>query len=130
MAWGAVAGSFAFTLVPISIGYQVAHYSPFLLLQGQALIPLSSDPFGFGWDLWGTRAYQLNIGLATAKAAWFIGVGAIVLGHILAVFLAHLLALRLAGEPARALRSQYPLVALMVFYTVLSLWIISQPIVR
>jgi hypothetical protein len=45
------------------------------------------------------------------------------------VYLAHLVALRLFEDPGRALRSQYPTLALMILYTVFSLWIISQPIV-
>ncbi len=46
-----MARSFALTLVPIAIGYHVAHYLVFLLVQGQYIIPLLSDPFGFGWNL-------------------------------------------------------------------------------
>ncbi|MCA1728446.1 MAG: hypothetical protein LC751_03210 [Actinobacteria bacterium] len=45
------------------------------------------------------------------------------------MYLAHLIALRLFGDSGRALRSQLPMLALMILYTVFSLWIISQPIV-
>jgi hypothetical protein len=34
------------------------------------------------------------------------------------------------GDPRRAIRSQYPMLALMGGYTVVSLWIIAQPIVE
>ena len=50
-----IARGFALTLVPIAIGYHVAHYLVFLLVQGQYIIPLLSDPFGYGWNLFGTR---------------------------------------------------------------------------
>lgn len=33
------------------------------------------------------------------------------------------------SEPRAARRSQYPLAALMVAYTMLSLWILAQPVV-
>jgi hypothetical protein len=61
---------------------------------------------------------------------WFTAVAAIVLGHIIAVYLAHVLALRLLEERKRALRSQYPMLVLMLTYTVVSLWIMAQPIVE
>ena len=53
-----------------------------LLIQGQLIIPRLSDPFGFGWDLLGTADYRVNIAVINAKVAWFISVGAIVLGLI------------------------------------------------
>ena len=57
----AMARSFAFTLVPIAIGYHLAHYLTFLLVQGQYIIPLVSDPFGNGWNLFGTAGYRVDI---------------------------------------------------------------------
>ena len=53
----------------------------------------------------------------------------IVIGHIAAVYLAHAMALRVFGEKRAALRSQLPMLALMIGYTMVSLWIIAQPIV-
>jgi hypothetical protein len=44
-----IARAFVYTLIPIAIGYHVAHYLVFLLIQGQYVVPLISDPFGFGW---------------------------------------------------------------------------------
>ena len=63
------------------------------------------------------------------EIVWFLSVALIVVGHILSVYLAHLLALRAFSERSTALSSQYPMLALMVVYTVISLWIIAQPIV-
>ena len=63
----AMARSFAFTLVPIAIGYHVAHYFTFLLIQGQYIIPLASDPFGFGWNLFGTAGYRVDIAIVDAR---------------------------------------------------------------
>ena len=54
---------------------------------------------------------------------------AIVLGHIIAVYIAHVISLRTVSNHSSALRGQYPMLLLMVSYTVTSLWIIAQPIV-
>jgi len=124
-----VAGLYVLTLVPIAIAYHLAHYLSFLTMAWQYLIPLASDPFGFGWDLFGTKSHFIRIGLIDARAVWYIAIGAIVSGHIAAVYLAHCVALRSNPDLRTALRSQWPMVALMVCYTMTSLWIIAQPIV-
>ncbi len=124
-----VAGLFVLTLIPIAIAYHLAHYLSFLAMAGQYLIPLASDPFGFGWDLLGTKNYFVRIGVVDARAVWYVSVATIVLGHVAAVYLAHRTALAIYPEPRAALRSQWPMLALMVGYTMTSLWIIAQPIV-
>lgn len=125
-----VARHFVLTLLPIAIAYHFAHYLVYLLLTGQYIIPAVSDPFGFGWDLFGSVSYKPDIGLIGAKFAWYTGVIAIVTGHVIAVYLAHCTALRLFSDGQRVLASQFPMLALMVTYTMLSLWIIAQPAVR
>ena len=124
-----IAGLFVLTLVPIAIAYHLAHYLSFLAMAGQYLIPLVSDPFGFGWDLFGTKNHFVRIGLVDARAVWYLAIGAIVIGHVMAVYLAHCVALQAYADRRAALRSQWPMVALMVCYTMTSLWIIAQPIV-
>ena len=126
---GDVARAFVYSLVPIALAYHLAHFFSFLLIQGQLVIPLSSDPFGYGWNIFGTAGYRINIGIVDARLAWFTAVGAIVMGHIIAVYLAHVISLRTMNAGRAALRSQYPMLALMVGYTMVSLWILAQPIV-
>jgi len=136
---GAVSGSlskfhiiaplFVFSIVPISIAYHLAHYISLLVFEGQILIGRFSDPFGFGWDLFGTADYKVDLTIMNAKFVWFFSMIAIVIGHIVAVYLSHAEALRYYGNPKAALKSQIPMMILMVAYTMLSLWIIAQPIV-
>lgn len=125
-----VARTFVVTLVPIAIAYHVAHYLSFFLIQGQCIIPLLSAPFGLGWDLLGSAGYRPNLGLVGTRFAWYTAMLAIVVGHMLAVYLAHRLALRTWHAPRAALRSQYPMVGVMLGYTMLSLWLLAQPIVE
>ncbi|TXL75171.1 hypothetical protein FHP25_14925 [Vineibacter terrae] len=120
---------FALTLVPIAIGYHVAHYLVFLLIQGQYIVPLLSDPFGYGWDLFGTAAYRVDIAIVGARFAWYAALAAIVIGHVAAVYLAHARAMRILPGTRLAMRSQVPLTALMVVYTFIGLSITAEPIV-
>jgi hypothetical protein len=121
---------FVLSLVPIAIAYHLAHYFSYLLIQGQLIIRLGSDPFGFGWNLLGTAHYRPDVGIVGARFAWYLAVIAIVLGHIVAVAIGHMVALREYATRRAALRSQLPMLVLMVGYTMVSLWIIAQPIVE
>jgi hypothetical protein len=125
-----IARSFVLTLVPIAVAYHLAHYLAYLLTQGQYVVPLASDPFGYGWDLFGTAGYRVNIALVGARFAWYAAVTSIVVGHIVAVYLADVRAHQIFGSRHAALRSQVPLTALMVVYTFVSLSILSEPIVE
>mgnify|MGYP004229719861 CR=1 FL=1 len=125
-----VAGAFVLTLVPIAIAYHLAHYLSFLVITGQYLIPLISDPFGFGWNLFGTADYEIDIGIVSARFAWYAAMISIVIGHVISIYLAHVAAQRTLGNPRTALFSQIPMVVLMVLYTMFSLWILAQPMVN
>ena len=126
----AIARVFVLSLVPIALAYNLAHFIGYLLIQGQLIIPLASDPFGWGWNLLGTAGYRLDLEIIGAQAVWYISVAAIVLGHVASVYVAHVVSLGRPVGRAAALRGQYAMLALMVVYTASSLWIIAQPIVE
>src|SRR5262249_57927027 len=101
---------------PIAIAYHLAHYCSLFAVAGQFIIPLASDPFGYGWDLFGTTLYRIDIGIVDAKSIWYISVAAIVTGHMIAVWLGHATAgITFLDEPA-AIRNQNPQFGLMVCY--------------
>jgi hypothetical protein len=125
-----VARLYAFTLVPIAIAYHLAHYLSLLMIEGQRLYALVSDPFGVGWNLFGTAGIAPDIAVVDARFVWLFSVVAIVAGHVVAVWLAHITALRVCDNRKKALVSQIPIMALMIGYTMLSLWILAQPIVE
>lgn len=110
-------GEFAHSVVPIAVGYAIAHYISLLLFEGQQVLVLASDPFGTGANLFGTSLWSINYGLVPASAISLIQVGAVVLGHVVGVIAAHDRAVRLFRGRA-AVRGQYPLLAVMVGYTV------------
>jgi hypothetical protein len=120
---------FVLSIVPIAIAYHLSHYLSLLMIEGQLIIPQLSDPLGYDWNLFGTRDYVVNIAAIGAREIWFLSVFAIVIGHIVAVYLAHAEAIHFYGDHRRALVSQIPMLALMVGYTMISLWIIAQPII-
>lgn len=103
--------------IPIAFAYAVAHYFALLVFEGQTAVVLASDPLGRGWDLFGTAGWTVNLTFLTGGQVAYIQAAAIVVGHVAAVVFAHDRAsARL--DPAPAARSQYPLMAAMVAYTV------------
>jgi hypothetical protein len=118
--------AFIFSLVPIALAYNVAHYFSLLVNQGQFAIPLSSDPFGFGWDLFGTSDFAPNLTALTPNMVWYTQVAVLVIGHVFGLVLAHDRAIALFASPRTAVRTQYAYLVLMVLYTVGGLWLLSQ----
>jgi hypothetical protein len=123
---GRLARAFVHSLVPIALAYVSAHYFTLLLFQGQAAGFLASDPLGDGSDLFGTAGSQIDYTLIGANATWYWQVGFVVVGHVAALTLAHDRALALYDETRLAVRSQYWMLAVMVGFTSLALWLLSQ----
>ena len=126
MAPRSLAPEFVLSLVPIALVYAVAHYFSLFVIQGQYMAPLLSDPFGKGWDLFGTANVIPNIALLTPNTIWYVQVGSLVAGHVAGLAVAHDRAVTIFEDRQDALRSQYAMLALMVLYTVGGLWLLSR----
>ena len=116
---------FVHSLIPIALAYVVAHYFSLLMYQGQAMAYLVSDPLGHGSDLFGTASSTINYNLVGANGVWYVQVVALVLGHACGLTLAHDRALVVFDNPRDATRSQYWMLAVMVAFTSLGLWLLS-----
>lgn len=118
--------AFVHSLIPIALAYFVAHYFTLFVFQSQDLVRLASDPFGQGWNIFGTADHRIDFQVVSANTIWGVQVAAILGGHVLGLVLAHDRALELAQDSRGALRSQYPMLALMVLLTVAGLWSLSE----
>jgi hypothetical protein len=107
---------FAHSLVPIAVGYTTAHYFSLAVFQGQAGFLLATDPFGKGWDLFGTEHATINYTVVSTSLIAIVQVAAIVAGHIVGVVAAHDRAVAVLPRH-NARRGQYPLLTAMVIYT-------------
>jgi hypothetical protein len=118
-------GVFVCSLIPIALVYVLAHYFSLFVIQGQYAIPLLSDPLGKGWDVIGTADYRPRLALLSPNMVWYVQVGVLVTGHLLALVIAHDRALALVRSAATAARTQYAMLALMVLFTVGGMWLLS-----
>jgi len=125
------AGALAASILPISIGYQFAHYLTALLVNGQYATIALSDPFALGWFASEDRMHQVTTSFLSnhdsVTLIWNLQAAGIVVGHVVAVLVAHHLSLRLDPDRRTALLSQLPLAILMVAYTLFGLWLLSTP---
>jgi hypothetical protein len=121
-----LAGAFAYSLVPIAIAYHATHYVPSMLMQLPALLPQLADPFGRGWHLPGLQ-FTPSAPLPIAFV-WHAQVAVLLAGHIAGVYLAHAMAFRMFSTRLHSVASQVPMLALMIAYTCLGLWVLSLPL--
>jgi hypothetical protein len=104
----------------------VAHYFSLFVFQEQAQFTyLLSDPLGEGSDLFGTASGGIDYGAIGTNAIWYVQVAALVIGHVTALVMAHDKAVALWGDPKLASRSQYWMLAVMVGFTCLGLYLLS-----
>jgi hypothetical protein len=102
---------YAPTLVPVAAAFTAAHYFAVLVLEGQGFWSLASDPYGEGWDLFGTADGTVDFQLVSVTTIAWVQVTAIALGHAGAVLVAHDRAIT-DLRPRAALLAQYVLLAL------------------
>lgn len=121
-----VARRFAHGLVPIAFAYVVAHYLTLLIFQGQAMFYLISDPLGNGSNFLGTASVGIDYSALGGNAQWYLQVAVLVIGHVCALAVAHDRALVIYRDPRDAARSQYWMLVVMVAYTSLALWLLSD----
>ena len=111
------------TLVPIAAAYAVAHNFSILVLTGQRMFIRVSDPAGRGWDLFGTADYAIDWTIVSPATIAWVQTLAIAIGHVAGVAAAHDVAIS-RYDHRLAVRSQYPMLAVMILYTVLGLFLL------
>lgn len=113
-----LARRFAPSLLAIAAGYHLAHYLGYFLSLAPATIAVLTQPL----------SPPATVPVAQLPG-WFGGLNMafVLLGHLLAIWIAHAAAYDLFPGRLQAIRSQYPFIVVMVFYTMTSLWLVSQP---
>ncbi len=122
---------YAPSILPIALGYHIAHYLTSFMVDGQYVIKVINDPLGDGSAFLGLRDFYVTTGFfntpATVKVIWLSQAGAVVAGHVVAILLAHAIAMRGGVGRRQAVIAQAPLAAFMVAYTFFGLWLLASP---
>lgn len=122
----------ALSLLPIALGYHMAHFLTSSLVNLQYFLAALNDPFDTGAALLGINNFYITTSFFnqhhTVKAIWLTQAGTIVLAHIIAVLLSHLIALQAFGKHRLAVLSQLPVAGFMLLYTLFGLWLLASPV--
>jgi hypothetical protein len=112
---------FAHSVVPIIVGYIVAHYLSYFVEVGQQTLVQMSDPMGTGANLLGTADWHVSYWLSSHPSELaLLKVLSVVCGHVLGVIAAHDRAIKLLPK-RHQLSGQLPLLVVMVAYTITGL---------
>jgi hypothetical protein len=115
---------YAPTILPIALAYHIAHYLTAFLVDGQYVLAALARALDLT-DLTISAGFLNTPG--PVKLIWMTQAGTVVAGHVIAILLAHALAMRAGDGRARAVLGQVPLALFMVAYTVFGLWLLATP---
>jgi len=119
---------FAYALLPIALFYHLAHNAQHVFVEGKKLLRAASDPFGWGWDVFGTAQLPVDAVLPL-EVGWGVQVALVLVGHLYALVIAHRTARALYPDGNAAVASQIPMLIAMVLFSWQSLWLLGQPMV-
>ncbi len=121
----------ALSVLPIAFAYHIAHYLTVFLVNGQHMFAAFSDPLGSGADFLSIQPFYVTTGffnhIDSVRVIWLAQAGAVVIGHVWSVLLAHRMILDLFADARRAALATLPLSLFMIGYTMLGLWLLATP---
>ncbi|GAB4283430.1 MAG: hypothetical protein Kow0092_38260 [Deferrisomatales bacterium] len=117
---------YAYCVLPIALFYHLAHNLEHLLMEGPKIVRLLSDPLGRGWNLFGTAHWSVPP-LVSLDVLWLLQVALVAVGHVYSLWAAQRISRRLFSDPVLARRGQIPVLVGMIAFSVLSLWLLKQP---
>ena len=95
-------------------------------MEGQKVIALMSDPFGWNWNLFGTANWVIPP-LVSLDVLWILQVILVAVGHVYSLWAANKISRRLFADGRAAARGQWPMLVGMIAFSVFSLWLLKQP---
>lgn len=117
---------FSFAFLPIALSSHLAHNLVHFFEEGTAAIPVVSDPFGWGWDLFGTVS-MITSPLLNAEPLRVIQMSLIAIGYMGAVYVGWRVTRQTFGDRLRAVAGLAPMLVLMIAFAGLNLWLLNMP---
>ena len=117
---------YVYSIIPLGLLMHLSHNLRHLLEEGAGIIPVLSDPFGFGWDLFGTSGYM---------PAPVLNNNNILLIQWLLMFIGFGFSISIGKKISRRMFREndsvyFPILVFVLFFFVLNLWIFGQPIMH
>jgi hypothetical protein len=118
---------FSFSFLPIALASHLAHNLSHAFGEGPpAVVPVVSDPFGWGWNLFGT-AFTVVHPLLEAEPMRLVQFGLIAVGYLAAIYVGWRVARNTFGDRLRAVAGLAPMLVLMIIFAGINLWLLNLP---
>ncbi|MCZ7380848.1 MAG: 4Fe-4S binding protein [Candidatus Methanoperedens sp.] len=118
--------SYAYSIIPLGLMMHLSHNIRHLLEEGAGLIPVLSDPFGFGWDLFGTSGY-MPAPLLDSNNILLIQWLLMLIGLGFSISIGKNISRRMFRENDSA---YFPVLVFVLIIFMFNLWILGQPIMH
>jgi len=117
---------YAYCLLPIALFYHLAHNLEHMLMEGPKIVARLSDPWGWGWNLFNTANLHIPP-MVSLDVLWILQVLLVGVGHMYSLWAAQKISSRFFGDQRSATRGQFPVLIGMIAFSILSLWLLKQP---
>lgn len=118
--------AYAYPLLPVALAYHLAHNALHFFYEGSKLLRLISDPFGWGWDLFGTAKSPLSM-VVPLEWLWGAQLTLVLLGNLATLWLVNRATHRMFGNRRQAIKALIPVAIFALLLSVAALWLLSQP---
>ena len=118
--------TYAYSVLPLALFYHLAHNSMHFFMEAQHLIPLLSDPFSYGWDLFGTAGKNYSQFLSL-EVVWWIQMSLVIIGHMFGINAADNIYKKVFSHEKNGFLSFIPLIFVMIIYSAISVFLLASP---
>jgi hypothetical protein len=119
---------YAYALIPVALFYHLSHNAAHIIAEGSAVISLVSDPFGWGWDIFGTASWPVKPLLDHKSVGW-IQIILILTGHFYALRISLGISWKRHMERKSAMQSMLIISINLFLFTFFNIWLLAQPMI-
>jgi len=106
----------SYALLPMGLSMWVAFSFSFVFVNGSYAISVLSDPFGWGWNLFGTRSFPWTPVLV--ELVPYLQVTTLIAGLVFSIYVAYRIGRQHGADESQAIRGLIPIAAFLAVATV------------
>lgn len=106
----------SYALVPMGLSVWMAFSFSFLFVNGSYALSIISDPFGWGWDLFGTKSYPWTPMLI--ELVPYLQIVTLIVGLVFSIYIAYRIGRQLSASESQTIRGLVPIAAFLAVVTV------------
>jgi len=105
----------SYALVPMGLSMWIAFSFSFIFVNGSYALSVISDPFGWGWDLFGTRSFPWTP--VFVELVPYVQVVTLIAGLVFSIYVAYHTGRQHSADESKAIRGLLPIAAFLAVAT-------------